>query len=143
MNKADIEQMARKIFADKFERQEGIEMEQAVEELMSLGGEISGEGVEFYRVCAYDCCWRTIKKAFPKYQPRASEVEQLDFPEFKHLQAYYPVERDGNRMAVSLNDMSDDEISERIQEYRSQGSGCLEHADELQRYLALRKSGQV
>ena len=72
-----------------------------------------------------------------------AEEKQPTLPGFKHLQTYYRVKRktlDGKveRLAVHIDDMSEDEIFSKADDYDAQSVTMREHAQELRRFARLR-----
>jgi hypothetical protein len=146
MNITDLEESARRLIADKINRAEEVQMPWAVQELIQAAGEITGEGVEFYKLCAREYIYRVVKKVVDKYDQSSAEREdndQMRLEGFDHLQVAYTVERDGERTLVPIHLISDAELLARSNEYEKQAIGLQTHAQELRSYVLSRKMAAV
>lgn len=105
-----------------------------------------GDDADFWRYSSYEFTRKLVtecinRRAGPKAE-RSADDGQFAFPEFErtHLQNYYVVKRDGEELGIFVGDLTDDEIEGKAALYRSQAATCYEHADELDRFKAWRKS---
>jgi len=53
---------------------------------------------------------------------------------FEYVQTHYVIERDGSKIGVRVENMSDDEIDARVQLLERRGAACIAHADDLKRF---------
>lgn len=101
--------------------------------------DISGDDAPFYRDCTFKEVVRLVKRAMGKYDDATDTTpEQLLFPGFKHLVRAYPVERNGDRLLVPLQFLTDDEIEARAAELDKMAMGCRAHARELREFAMAR-----
>lgn len=63
-----------------------------------------------------------------------SSTGMLPLPGYNHLQQGYPFERDGELVIVPIDKLTKTERRSRAAQYRAMAAGCIEHADELDRY---------
>jgi hypothetical protein len=98
----------------------------------------------FWRHCGYEESMEVLGKVIKRRSDLPlDEAVQQPLPGFKHLQAYYRIKRkmpDGTteRLCVHIDDMSDDEVLDKADEYDAQSIAMREHADELRRFTRLR-----
>jgi hypothetical protein len=55
-------------------------------------------------------------------------------PGFTRIQKEYLIEEEGVTVSIPIEDMTDEQIAEKEAELTAMGTGCFEHAAELQRY---------
>jgi hypothetical protein len=134
----DLESHVRKLIADKIDVGEIIKMEPTVQELISRQGEITGEDVSFYLLCAHEYVWQLVKKAVGIYDQPQVDNNQLTLPGYEFMQVGYTVERDGERQLVPVSLLSDDELLARAKEFRKQATSLVNHAEEIEKYVANR-----
>lgn len=105
---------------------------------------IHGRDAGWYRLCAYDQVRDVVRQAFRRFKPdRKGETDkQLLLPGFERLQKRYLVSRQGQQMAVRIEQLSDDEAAAKVAELLGMAHGCTEHAKELKRYHAKRKAAE-
>ena len=99
---------------------------------------ISGPDAALYTVLAYKALAEIVKDCIGKYQPQATTDSQLALPGFDHVQRAYPVLRDGERVLVPTDLMTDAEIDGRCEELKVMARGCLDHMKELRSYKVMR-----
>jgi len=104
--------------------------------IIKVKDKISGEDLEFYRVCAYRDIVRIAKRAIGKYAPSANTPEQLVLPGFKHLCKAYPMERDGDIVLVPVNQCTSAELLARAVQLDGMADGCRAHAKEIRAFVA-------
>lgn len=113
--------------------------------VMSNHPDVEGEDADFALVG----CKAFVRNETRKQINRIKSADEADYPEqlvmpgCNHLQKYYACERDGERCAVRVDMMTDDELQQKAGEYRSMGRACLDHADEIERYLSDRLNGKL
>lgn len=144
MKNKDIEQIARDLITEKIRLGETVQMEWAVQELISQQGKIEGDAVEFYTLCARNHVYRIVKTIVEKYNDEATEDaerQQMRLKGFEHLNVAYSVERSGERVLVPIDQLTDDELLARAAEFDRQSKALTAHADELRSYVAKRSEG--
>lgn len=99
--------------------------------------DINGEDADFAICCARLTIRSRVESYFRKIKENEKDPtdEQMIFPGYKRLQKRYIVDRDTELVAVSILDMTDEEIRSKAEEHRKMGAGHYEHADELMRFL--------
>jgi len=65
--------------------------------------------------------------------------KQLVLDGFEHLQRYYIIKRDGVEVPVLFEQITDEEFRAKAKMLRRRGAACYAHADEIERYIDLRK----
>lgn len=102
---------------------------------------ITGEDAPFYRDCTFKEVVRLVKRAIGKYEEATDTTpDQLLFPGFKHLVRAYPIEREGERVLVPVQECTDDELEARANELEKMARGCRSHARELREFVLGRLS---
>lgn len=140
MTPTELDAIAHQLIADKIGAGEIVQMHWAVQEVISHQGEITGDGVPFFTLCAKEHVYRVVKKAVDKYdQPQADDHQQLTLEGYECLQEAYTVERDQERQLVPVHLISDEELLERAKEFRKQAGGLMNHATEIEKYVAARR----
>lgn len=100
---------------------------------------IAGEDAPFYRDCTFREVVRLVKRAIGKYDDATDETPaQILFPGFKHLVKAYPIERNGERVLVPVQECTDDELQARADELEKMALGCRAHARELREFILSR-----
>lgn len=93
------------------------------------------EDREFYETCAWNHVKVIIRSVVHDYKVVHSETpEQLVLPGFAYVQKAYAIEQEGEARVVPVSLMSKAELIAKSQELRQMATGCLAHADELDRY---------
>jgi hypothetical protein len=139
MTPNELDRVAHQLIADKIGAGEIVQMHWAVQELISRQGEIMGEGVPFFTLCAREHVYRVVKKVVDKYEkPQFEDQQQLTLEGYECLQQAYTVERDEERQLVPIHLITDDELLARAQEFRRQAGGLMNHANEIETYVAKR-----
>lgn len=131
----DVEREAHELITGKIEAGEIVQMQWAVNELILQQGEISGDGVPFYRLCAREFVYRVVKKAVEKYDKHEPDDEQLTLKGYVHLHAAYTVERDGTRQLVPVHLIDSEELLKRADEFDRQSEGLQQHAREIRLFV--------
>ena len=144
MTAKDIEKQASDLVTSKIGNGEIVEMNWAVRELIAGMGGITGDGEEFYTLCADFMAWRIVKRIVGKYDlaGRTSQCGQLDLDGFGHMQKGYTVKRGETIKLVPVEMLSDWEILKRADEYDKISSALTEHANELRDFVNRRSSVQ-
>lgn len=142
MNNKDVERIAHELIAGRLAAGQEVERDWAIYEILLQQEEITGGGTPFYRLCTREHLKAVVKKVIGKYDQPQEEDGQMILKGFVHLQSAYPVERDKKRVLVPIDSLSDEELRMRAGEYRTQGAGYFVHADEIERYIEIRRKGQ-
>jgi hypothetical protein len=72
-----------------------------------------------------------------------SDVIQLTLDGFEFLQSVYLVKRDNESIGIHIDDLTDEEIMQKVKQYNKAAEGYKRHAKELLRFLKNRKSIKV
>ena len=126
----------------RIDRGEVVLVKWVAHKVVSDRSAFEGDDAEFYVVCAYEVVSKLAKEVIGKYTPKAEPDSQLVMSGFEYAQKAYPVERDGDRVLVPTDQLTEDELNERADEYERMGHGCFQHAKEL-RYLAAHSSAEA
>jgi hypothetical protein len=130
----------REFIAEKLAGGHTISVNWLTHEMVGQKSDIYGSDCDFYRLCAYGHLSRVIKQCIGKYQPTPDQDRQLVLDGFDHLQTGYPVERNGERMLVPTDQISDEELLARAAEYEEMARGCRQHAKEIRAYVKARQA---
>lgn len=109
-------------------------------EILSSKDEPECEDADFYLICARSHISEIVKRCIGKYSTKPTTDEQLKLPGFDHMQKAYQVEREGVRLLVPTDALTDPELLCRAQEYDDMASGCRAHAREIRDFVARRKA---
>lgn len=108
-----------------------------VQAILSHHEDINGSDVDWYLLCARGHLVTTVRKMLRPYTSDAEHIDdpQIVLPGFIRLQKGYIVERDGDRVLVKTQRgrITPAELRQKAKEYRRIGTGCYEHANELDR----------
>lgn len=136
-------EIARKIEWLKYNNGATLHPDWITQQVLSDHPDITGADKEFYTCCSRAQVREETRRQLNRYRAKA-EAEpdsQLTLDGFTRLQQYYLVDRDQTQVAVRVDDLTDDEIDEKVDELQGMGRGCFEHADELLRFKELRLVG--
>ena len=97
------------------------------------------EDADFWLHCGYVECRDQVRRCIGARAGDRPEknTEQLAIDGFDYLQPYYMVEREGQRIGVSVYSMTRDELLEKAATYRRMGASCYAHADEIAKFMQL------
>lgn len=106
---------------------------------------------DFFRLTAYIAIREMVRRIIgERAGDNAAEKmrdarRQIELPGFErdHLQDYYLVRRAGEDVGIPIVDLTDDEVAAKARDLRAMGVSCLEHADELDRFLQWRSLRQA
>lgn len=93
-----------------------------------------------------ELAWTYVRKVLRQFKKPTPDLPTL--PGFKHLQKAYScqdsaVEEDdsdlGNVVIVPVDQLSDDQLLAKAEQYEKMGDGCYEHAAELRRFVRIRR----
>ncbi len=94
---------------------------------------------DFIQLCIAGHVRVAVRKGLGMEFKRDSEPDgQMLLPGYEHIRRAYLIERDDVQKIVPIEQIADEELEEKIREYRTMGKGCFAHADELERYLRKR-----
>ncbi len=101
-----------------------------------MAGLADNEDADFWRHAGYRMCREYVTRCINKRAGDKIERQVLEptLPGYEHVHRYYTVSRDGDEVAVSVYDMTDDELEGKAALYRSFGAANYAHADELDRF---------
>lgn len=142
MNIEDIKTIAHELISAKLNAHQEVAMEWAVHEIIMKQGSITGDGVEFYRLCAREHCYRIVKSVVDKYKgdETTEDKQQILLPGFDYLQVAYTVHRNDEIILVPIELLTDEEIDARALEFEKQAEGLNAHAEELRIYKLKRRA---
>lgn len=98
---------------------------------------IKGADSDWYKHCAHIACHAEAGRVVRKYKPSEEPDKQQALPGLEgylRVQRIYSVERGGEQVVVHALDLTDAEIDAKSVELKAMAAGCIEHADELQRF---------
>jgi hypothetical protein len=103
------------------------------------------EDIEWLQRCSLELVRNAVRKVLRRYHPdEEGETDpQLTLPGYQRVQKAYLVRRRGQQVVVPIEKLSAAEIRLKITELRRMADGCLEHGEELERYLVKRFGDQV
>lgn len=101
-----------------------------------------GEDAEFTEICRWQHTRDVVRQTVNRFKEyaKAANDSQLVMPGWEHLQRGYLVTRDKEQQLVPVTALSDHEFESKAQEYEHMGRGCFAHAQEIRRYIRMRKS---
>lgn len=111
-------------------------------EILGSKAEPECADADFYLLCARAHLSEVVKRCIGKYRAAPVSDEQLVLPGFEHLQRGYQVEREGVRLLVPTDLLTDAEIDARADEYEAMAAGCRAHARELREFKGRRAMAQ-
>lgn len=136
-NEKSLYQEVRELVASRVSAGVIVRVEWLTTEIIAGKDRVEGDDLPFYTVCAYKHVTDVVKRCIGKYEPKATPTED-PLPGFEHMQKAYPVERDGDRVLVPVDQLSDAEIEARADEYMTMAKGCIAHAKELRAFRQMR-----
>ena len=98
------------------------------------------EDADFYLICARNHILEVVKRCIGKYSAKPTTDEQLKLPGFEHMQKAYQVEREGVRLLVPTDMLTDAELLRRADEYDEMAVGCRAHAREIRDFVERRQA---
>lgn len=117
---------------------EVIRVEWLTHEIVARHDGIDGDDLPFYRVCAYAHVKDVVKRAIGRYEVKPTTAKDVALPGFDHLQSGYTMDREGDRVLVPTDLLSDDELLSRAAELDDMAKGCLAHAQEIRKFVRMR-----
>ena len=104
-----------------------------------------GDEADFYLCCARAWVRQAVGRRLGRAKLSASKVpdEQFVLEGFARVQKEYLLDEDGVSVSVPIEHMTDEQIIEKEAELTAMGTGCFEHAAELQRYRLARAAGRT
>lgn len=110
------------------------------DEILASKQEPECEDADFYLICARNHLAEVVKRCIGKYSPKPTTDEQLKLPGFEHMQKGYQVEREGVRLLIPTDALTDAELLARAEEYDAMAIGCRAHAREIRDFVERRQS---
>lgn len=108
--------------------------------VMADHADVDGKDADFHLCCSRAQVRNEVRQQLNKFKPQETPTAtQLVLEGFERLQHYYLVPRDGEQVAVRIDELSDEEIDAKAEEQETMGRACFQHADELRRYKDLRR----
>lgn len=141
MTNRELKNQVHTIIDPKLERNEHIDSELIVAEVIRSYSAIYGADLPYYLLCAHDHTYRIVTSIYQKYGSLEQLVEdskQPLLPGYEFLRSHYSFVRGGRNTLVPINDLVKEEIRSRVDQYRENSTGLSAHADELERYGRLR-----
>lgn len=102
-----------------------------------IEGLADGEHKDFWLHCGYEKTRAAVTRRINK---RAADViapddeSQPRLPGYEHLHIYYIVRRNGDDIAVHVDDLTDEEIDQKIARIQEMGRTCFAHARDFRRF---------
>lgn len=140
MSPKDLEQDATNLIASRLDAGEVVHAKWAVQELLNIHADITGNDVDFYLLCAREHVYRVIKKVIDRYDKPEDDEKQMLLVGYEFLRIAYPVERDKERVVVPIDLLTDEELQARAKEFRTQAGSLLRHADEIEEFVTKRRA---
>lgn len=128
----------RKFIQDRMDAGIILRAEWVTAEILGQKEEPDCEDADFYLICARNHVAEIVKKCIGKYRPKAVTDTQIILPGFEHMQSGYLVEREGVRVLVPTDMLTDAELLARAEEYDAMALGCRAHAKEIRDFVERR-----
>lgn len=138
MDETSVTDEIHKLIDDKLASGVVVRADWVAASILDAKNKISGDDVQFYRVCAYRDVVRIAKRIIGKFEVTDTTPEQLILPGFKHLCKAYPMDRDGAVVLVPVDMCTDAELRGRAEQLEEMAKGCRAHAREIFDYVAAR-----
>src|SRR5262245_22545429 len=106
--------------------------------IMSDHPDVTGKDADFHLCCSRLTVRKEVTQQINKIDKDKPGVTQRVLDGFEHLQEYYVIDRKGEKLAVKIEECSDDELENKAVEYEAMAKTCMEHADEIRRYIRTR-----
>jgi hypothetical protein len=139
MKNADIAVEIRSRLKSEIDAGRTVQLSWFVQGVLQDHSDISGDDHDWYVVCAREHVWNTARHEVQRYKAKPID-RQGDFADIVaegfRIQKAYLVDRDGERCLVPLADLTTIEVHAKVSELEQMASGCMDHADELRRWLA-------
>lgn len=140
---SDLENVKKEVtsfIAAKVDNGEIINLGTLVHEIVARKSGITGPDADFHRSCTFHVVHDVSKACVARYNAKSQKAQTIPLPGFEYLQVAYPVTRNKISLLVPIEQMRDDELLKRAEEYRRMGSGCNQHAKEIRGYVAKRRA---
>lgn len=133
-----LTQEIRAIVHTRIQRKERIQPNWITQDIINTHPLIEGEDSDFYLCLGRETIREQVRKQISRFKLTPDKAvninQQLVLPGYERLQVFYLIESDGEQIAIPLEQMSDAQRQAKIDELRAMGSGCYQHARELERY---------
>ena len=110
------------------------------------GGIVDGDDGDFWRGNGYMAVRELVTRAINKRAGDKQDLPkslQMSMFGWEHLQDYYIVTRDGEDIGIPVTSLTAAELRGKAETYRKMGAACFAHADELDRFSAVRRTDQA
>ena len=137
----EVQDYIRRMITDKIDQGQVVSMSWITNEVLQEHGDMHGSDSDFYVICARHYVSDVVKKQIQKYEPNNGKAEsQMTLAGFEYMQKCYTVPRNGEKsVLVPTDQLTDEEIELRAQEYEAMAQGNLKHAQELREYARIRR----
>lgn len=118
------------------ESQSRLHPEWITQAVMSKHSDVEGNDTDFYQCCARAEVRTQVRKRLSQYKASADTTvdRQIVLEGFERLQKRYLIAENGEQVAIRIQDMTEEQLQVKANEYRAMGVGCFQHADEIDRY---------
>lgn len=116
------------------------------DQIMSDHADINGDDVGFYVCCSRAMVRDQVRRSLNRFDATAIQETidpQIVMVGFERLQTYYLITRQKERVAVRVDQMTEEEIRGKIAEMLAHIDGMSLHVRELKRYMERRFGSQV
>jgi hypothetical protein len=114
-----------------------------IQSILSAHQGIEGDDREFAVYSCYACVTKGVEAFFNKIHRQETETEhQKTIEGFEHVRPRYIIERNDERVATRIGDMTTEEIRAKALQLRSMAAGAIAHARELERLADMRDNEQ-
>lgn len=110
-----------------------------------IEGLADGDHKDFWLHCGYDKTRSAVTKRINRRAGISKEdIEQRQptLPGYNHVHTYYVVNRNGDDIGIHVDDMTDEEIEQKIASIHKMGKSCFAHVSELKRLKRERAANQ-
>lgn len=133
----DLYAEVRKFIQDRIDAGVILRAEWVTAEILGSKSDPECDDADFYLICARNHIAEVVKKCIGKYQSKpVSDAPVLKG--FEHMQSGYLVEREGVRVLVPTDMLTDAELLARADEYDAMAVGCRAHAREIRDFVERR-----
>ena len=116
------------------------------QEVMADHPDFSGDDADF-RLC---CSRTTVRKEATQQVNKIDKIGQKDgdssaqliLEGFQHMHRVYVFGAGENALGIPTEVASDEQLEGKAKEYAAMGAACLDHADEIRRYIQLRREAK-
>lgn len=122
------------------EQKQPVQTDWVVHGILQRHQQITGDDAPWFLTHGYRSTRAMVRAVLRKFGllTELPEDTQRVLPGWDHLQQYYPIKRNETSQIVPIEQMSNEELLVKAEEYRAMGRGCFEHAKELDKYREAR-----